>query len=141
MTSAKPKIFIASDHGGFALKTHFLKEFPTLIDLGCLSSEAVDYPDFAKKLCKEIKEADFGILICGSGVGMSIAANRFKNIRAALCMDEKTAELARAHNDANVICLGERLISKETALAIVKKFLATKFEGQRHEARVKKLSE
>lgn len=141
MVSIKPKIYIASDHAGFDLKAFLIKKFPTLIDLGTDSAESVDYPDFAKKLGQEIQEGDFGILICGSGVGISIAANRFKNIRAALCLNEKIAELARRHNDANVLCLGARLINEEKAIEIIEKFLATKFEGGRHIERVKKLSQ
>jgi ribose 5-phosphate isomerase B len=139
--------YIASDHAGFALKKFLIKKLTELgfkpIDLGCDSSEkSVDYPDYAKKLCKKIKKnsAEFGVLICGSGIGISIAANRFKHIRAALCYDVKTAKLSRAHNDANVICLGARLISKKNALASVKAFLNSDFEKGRHERRVAKLS-
>lgn len=141
------KIFIASDHAGFELKKYLISElskinFP-IIDLGTNSAEkSVDYPDFAKKLCQKIKsEADFGILICGSGIGISIAANRFKHIRAALCHNQKLAKLARAHNDANVICLGARIIKEKSAFAAIKTFLNTNFEDGRHAKRVKKLSE
>lgn len=142
-TPAK-KILIASDHAGFELKSLLKKELTNLgfsvVDLGCDSSEkSVDYPDFAQKLCKKLKK-EFGILICGSGIGISIAANRFKHIRAALCHNVKAAGLTRAHNDANVLCLGSRMISQKTALAITKKFLNTKFEGDRHARRVAKLS-
>jgi len=144
--SAK-KIYIASDHAGFLLKDFLVKELKKarfdVIDLGCDSEEkSVDYPDYAQKLCKKVaeKSSDFGILICGSGVGISIAANRFKHIRAALCHNIKSAKLARAHNDANVLCLGGRIIKNSTALSITRNFLATKFEGGRHEARVRKLS-
>ena len=138
-----PKIFIASDHAGFLLKEFLIGELTKLgyklVDLGCNSAEkSVDYPDYAQKLCK--KNPQFGILICGSGIGISIAANRFKNIRAALCVNAKSAKLARAHNDANVICLGARLTKNNTSLSAVKAFLATKFEGGRHEKRVRKLS-
>ena len=139
-----PKILIASDHAGFDLKSLLIKELQKsgfeIQDLGCDSAEkSVDYPDFAQKLSKKLKKG-FGILICGSGIGISIAANRFKHIRAALCHNVKCAKLTRAHNDANVLCLGARMISQKTALAIVKAFLNTKFEGERHERRVKKLS-
>jgi ribose 5-phosphate isomerase B len=142
-TSAK-KILIASDHAGFDLKTSLIKELEKLgfeaIDLGCNNSEkSVDYPDFAEKLCKKLKK-EFGILICGSGIGISIAANRFKHVRAALCHNIKAAKLTRSHNDANVLCLGSRMISQKTALAITKNFLSTKFEGGRHDKRVAKLS-
>jgi RpiB/LacA/LacB family sugar-phosphate isomerase len=138
------KILIASDHAGFELKSLLKKELTNLgfsvVDLGCNSAEkSVDYPDFAQKLCKKLKK-EFGILICGSGIGISIAANRFKHIRAALCHNVKSASLTRAHNDANVLCLGARMISQKTSLAITKKFLNTKFEGERHARRVAKLS-
>lgn len=138
------KILIASDHAGFLLK-EFLKEQLTksgfkVSDLGCNSAEkSVDYPDFAQKLCKKL-DGEFGILICGSGVGISIAANRFKHIRAALCQSVKLAKLSRAHNDANVLCLGSRIVKNKTALSITKAFLNSKFEGGRHEGRVAKLS-
>ncbi len=142
------KIYIASDHAGFSLKNFLIEELEkqgiTLIDLGCNSADKpVDYPDYAKKLCKKLspKSSDFGILTCGSGVGISIAANRFKHIRAALCCSVKSAKLSRAHNDANVLCLGARAIKNKTALSMIKAFLATEFEGQRHERRVRKLSE
>ena len=140
------KIFIASDHAGFLLKEFLVEEITKLglsiSDLGCKSeNESVDYPDYAEKLCKKInKSSDFGILICGSGIGISIAANRFKNIRAALCYNIKSVKLARAHNDANVLCIGARFIKSENAISLVKHFLNTEFEGGRHEKRVKKLS-
>ncbi len=141
------KILIASDHACFDLKSFLIGELKKMHfqveDLGCDSAEkSVDYPDYAQKLCKKItpKNQLKGILICGSGIGISIAANRFKKIRAALCNDAKSAKLSRAHNDANIICLGARLITKKTALAIVKAFFSTDFEGARHEARIAKLS-
>lgn len=140
------KIFIASDHAGFDLKQILIQELAKLkinaVDLGCDSAEkSVDYPDFAQKLSKKIKEnSDFGILVCGSGIGISIAANRFKHIRAALCHNANAAKLSRAHNDANVICLGARMITLKTALVAVKTFLNTEFEDGRHGKRVKKLS-
>jgi len=140
-------VLIASDHAGFNLKKFLVTELSkagfTLLDLGCDSAEkSVDYPDFAQILAKKIiaKKAKFGILICGSGVGISIAANRFKEVRAALCANTKIAKLSRLHNDANVICLGERLTKSSVALASVKIFLTTEFEGGRHENRVAKLS-
>lgn len=145
--TASPKIFIASDHAGFLLKSFLLEKLMklgfTTVDLGCDSADkSVDYPDFAQKLCKKIaaKSADVGILICGSGIGISIAANRFKHIRAALCHDKISAEMSRRHNDANVICLGARVVGEKKSLDIVKVFLATKFEAGRHERRVAKLS-
>lgn len=145
--NTEKKIFIAADHAGFLLKNFLVEEFAKLgfklVDLGCNSAEkSVDYPDFATKLSLKINKnsTDFGILICGSGIGISIAANRFKHIRAALCHDVKSAKSARAHNDANVLCLGARSIGNKSALAIVKAFFAAKFEGGRHEKRVAKLS-
>ena len=139
------KILIASDHAGFVLKQFLIAELAALgfkaVDLGCNSAEkSVDYPDYAQKLCKKITEKELGILICGSGVGISIAANRCKNIRAALCHNAAIAKLARAHNDANVLCLGARIISEKIALATVKAFLKTDFEEGRHDRRVAKLS-
>ena len=143
----KPRILIASDHAGFFLKQLLIEKLSatgfTFEDLGCNSAEkSVDYPDYAQKLAKKItdKKAQFGILICGSGVGISIAANRFPAVRAALCTNAKTAKLSRQHNNANVLCLGARLISETTALAAAKAFLTTEFEGERHERRVAKLS-
>ena len=145
--SPAPKIYIASDHAGFALKKFLITESKKnkfqLIDLGCDSAEkSVDYPDYAQKLCKKIKKnsADFGILICGSGIGISIAANRFKHIRAALCHSAKSAKLSRAHNDANILCLGARVVKNSSALSILKAFFTSKFEGERHARRVTKLS-
>lgn len=140
------QIAIASDHAGFELKANIIKILNKIgyktLDLGCDSAKiSVDYPDFASKLSSQInQDTPYGILICGSGIGISIAANRFKNIRAALCTNIKMAKLARAHNDANVLCLGARIISKRKARLIVKNFLSTQFEGARHEARIAKLS-
>ena len=139
------KIFIASDHGGFKLKK-FIKSFLdkdfAIKDLGPKQNKkSVDYPDFAHKLCKQVSKNknNIGILVCGSGVGMSIAANKNKGIRAALCYSVENAKLSRLHNDANVITLGERLIKKNIALKCVKAFLKTNFEGGRHVKRIKKI--
>ncbi len=147
MSNSKVKISIACDHAGFDLKsqiTTYLEENNYEVqDLGCDSSqESVDYPDFAQKVAQKIakKEADFGVLICGSGIGISIAANRFKEVRAALCVNEEMAKLSRLHNDANVICFGARLISKDLALKALQIFFTTKFEGGRHENRIRKMS-
>ena len=110
------------------------------LDLGTFSEERVDYPDYAKKLALSVKKkSSFGILICGSGIGVSIAANRFKEIRAAVCYNQLSASLARKHNNANVLCLGARLISLKNVQKIVYTFISTKFEGGRHINRVKKL--
>ncbi len=142
-SSVQKKILIASDHAGFLLKEFLVEELTkagfVIVDLGCDSADkSVDYPDYAQKLGKKTKD-EFGILVCGSGVGISIAANRFNNVRAALCHNVKVAKLSRMHNDANVLCLGARLVKEKAALAITKAFLATKFEGGRHEKRVAKL--
>lgn len=139
------KIAIASDHAGFnlkeAIKNHFADSVEWL-DLGTDSEESVDYPDFGKALGEAITngEAPRGVVICGSGIGISIAANRFPKVRAALCMTKEMAHLARQHNDANVLALGERLVDTERAIEIVDVFLNTEFEGGRHQRRVDKLS-
>lgn len=138
------KIYIACDHAGFELKQYLIEQLQNsfeIIDCGCDSAEnSVDYPDFANYLCQKMASAEKGILICGSGVGISIAANRFKHIRAALCHNEKSAKLSRNHNDANVIALGARILSKEENLKLVQIFLSENFESGRHEIRVEKLS-
>jgi len=137
-------IAIASDHGGFALKRNigkFLEEQGYEVrDLGAGSPDPVDYPDFAHGLAEGIADGTFnrGILICGTGIGMSMVANRHAGVRAALCTNEYMAAMARRHNDANVLCLGERVIGIELARAIVTVFLATGFEGGRHQKRVDK---
>ena len=139
------KIFIASDHGGFTLKQEIIKKFSNRLnfkDLGTKSSKKpVNYPDYAHKLCKNVakNKLNIGILICGSAMGMTMAANRHKKIRAALCYSVKNTKLSRLHNDANTITLGSRLISRKNALNFVRIFLSTKFEGGRHLRRVKKI--
>ena len=138
------KIFIASDHAGYNLKNSIISKFSKiakLIDLGPNTKIPVDYPDYAKKLSKKVasKKGSFGILVCGSGMGMSIVANKTKNIRAALCYSKKNTKLSRLHNNANIITLGSRLIDKNKALSLIKIFLSTKFEGGRHLRRVKKM--
>ncbi len=139
------KIFLASDHGGFELKEK-VKIF--LIDnnfeyedLGCFSLEPVDYPDYAKLLSKKIKDKNKskGILFCGTGIGISMAANRFPYIRAALCTSVEMASKSRKHNDANVLALGGRILEDNLALEIVKEFLYTEFEAGRHGLRVDKI--
>lgn len=139
------KLVIASDHAGFELKQFLIKELSDsyeIINLGTNSLDSVDYPDFGKKLADVISSGDveFGILICGSGIGISIAANRNPKVRAALCYNREITKLARQHNDANVISLGARFLEKEEALELCKIFLTTKFEGGRHSIRVNKLS-
>ena len=139
------KIFLSSDHGGFELKEK-VKSF--LIDnnfeyedLGCTSLEPVDYPDFAKLLSNKIKDTNNskGIIFCGTGIGISIAANRFRHIRAALCTSVEMASKSRKHNDANVLALGGRILEDKLALEIVKEFLQTDFEAGRHSVRVDKI--
>ena len=137
-------IFIASDHAGFALKKCLLEalhaEGIVFIDLGCHDEERCDYPDFAHTLCKEVLAANVpGILICGTGIGMSMAANRHPGIRAALCTHEFHARAAREHNDANVLCLGERVTALGLALELTRAFLNTPFGGGRHAPRVQKI--
>ncbi|MGQ0528186.1 MAG: ribose 5-phosphate isomerase B [Alphaproteobacteria bacterium] len=139
------KLAIASDHAGFELKEALKKHVQgraEILDLGTTSTQSVDYPDFAAALGKAIthKEADFGIVICGSGIGISIAVNRFSAVRAALCMSPEMARLARQHNDANVLALGARLINERTAFECADIFLETEFEGGRHCGRVDKLT-
>jgi ribose 5-phosphate isomerase B len=139
-------VAIAADHGGFDLKTALSSELRTLgyevLDLGTTSRESVDYPDYADALARALLDgrARLGVLICGTGIGMSIAANRHKGIRAAVCHDGLSARLARQHNDANVLALGGRLLGVETAKDCLRNFLSTPFEGGRHARRVAKLS-
>ena len=138
------KIFIASDHAGYNLKKFVvsnLSKRKKILDLGPDSKDSVDYPDYAKKLSKKVasNKGSFGILICGSGMGMAITANKTKNIRAALCYSVKNTKLSRLHNNANIITLGERLINKNKAFNLIRVFLNTKFEGGRHLRRVKKI--
>ena len=139
------KIFISSDHAGFKLK-EFIKIYLNkknykFKDLGPINDKRVDYPDFAHKVAKKVKvnKNHIGILVCGSGMGMNIAANRHKNIRAAQCFNLKSTKLSRLHNDANIITLGSRLLTKKNALSCVGVFLNTKFEGGRHSTRIKKI--
>ena len=135
------KLFIASDHAGFHLKDAvkaFDLEDLEFVDLGCKSQDSVDYPSYAQDLAKEVLGSQTkGILICGSGIGMSIAANRFPGIRAALCFNEEFAKLSRQHNDSNVLVLPARFITQEQAKLIIEVWLNTDFEAGRHEKRVK----
>ncbi len=142
--AARPKLAIACDHAGFeykeAIKKH-LEGRADILDLGTNAQDSVDYPDFGQGMGRAITEgkAEKGIIICGSGIGISIAANRFPAVRAALCMNSTMARLARQHNDANVLALGARLMGLEIVYDCIDAFLNTKFEGGRHEGRVKKL--
>ena len=139
------KIFISSDHAGYklkeAIKLHLTKKKLSFQDMGPYNDNRVDYPDFAHKVARRVKlkKNNFGILVCVSGMGMNIAANRHKNIRAAQCFNLKSTKLSRLHNDANIITLGSRLLSKKNALSCVGVFLNTKFEGGRHSKRIKKI--
>ena len=138
------KISIASDHAGFELKEYIKQNLTNVefVDLGTHSSESVDYPDFGHKLAENIanKHTKLGILICGSGVGISIAANRNPSVRAALCHNKEIAKLSRQHNDANVLALGARFLENAEATRICQTFLETAFEGGRHTDRVAKLA-
>jgi len=139
------KIFISSDHAGFKLKeeikSHLSKKKIFFKDMGPFNDDRVDYPDYAHKVARKVKtnKNNVGILVCGSGMGMNIAANRHKNIRAAQCFNLKSTKLSRLHNDANIITLGSRLLNKKLALNCVNTFLNTKFEGGRHIKRIKKI--
>ena len=139
------KIFLSSDHAGYKLKEiikiYLDKIMIKYTDLGPFSNDRVDYPDYAHKVAKKVKtdKKHIGILVCGSGMGMNIAANRHKNIRAAQCFNLKSTKLSRLHNDANIITLGSRLLSKKNALKFVDVFLNTKFEGGRHTKRIRKI--
>ncbi len=139
-------IAIASDHAGLEIKSVLIKDLTeqgfSVLDLGADNAESVDYPDFGYALAAAVKEgrAERGVLICGSGIGISIAANRYPEIRAALTHDIQDARLARQHNDANVICFGGRTMGADTARDCLRVFLETEFEGGRHARRVEKLS-
>jgi len=139
------KICIASDHAGFELKEK-IKDFlinndVSVIDLGPFNSNSVDYPDYAKKVSKRVllKKSDAGILVCGSGTGMAMTANKFKGIRAAQCYSKKSTILSRQHNNANIICLGSRILKNKEAFSFINYFLNTSFEAGRHKKRVNKI--
>ena len=143
---AKPEeVILASDHAGFRLKEEIkkflIKKRKKVLDLGTKNTSSVDYPDYAHLLSKKMKKSrnQFGILICGSGIGMCMAANKHKNIRAALCYNIKSAKLSRQHNNANVMAIGSKLIKKKVALKCVSTFLKTNFDGGRHLRRIKKI--
>ncbi len=138
-------VCIASDHAGFNLKedikNYLIDKNISIFDIGPYSNQSVDYPDYAKKLGNRIKlkKSDVGILVCGSGTGMAISANKIKTIRAAVCYNLKSTRLSRQHNNANIIAIGSRLIKKKLSLKLVDVFLKTKFEGGRHLRRIKKI--
>ena len=141
------KILLACDHGGFALKekiSSFLKKQNlTFEDLGVFSADSVDYPDLASQVATEVslKKADRGILVCGTGIGMSIAANKFKGVRSASVFDTETAKLSREHNDLNILCLGGRILDEKLACEITQLFLSTPFSGDRHTRRIEKIKQ
>lgn len=141
------KIALGSDHGGFELKETIKKFLLTegyeIKDFGSNSTESCDYPDYALPVAEAVakKEFDFGILVCGTGIGISIAANKVPGIRAALCSDTFSAHATREHNDANILTLGQRVVGEGLALDIVKTFLKTEFQGERHQKRIDKITE
>ena len=146
--SPKQPIVIASDHAGVALKTRIVRLLREelgyeVADLGAFSEDSVDYPDYGAKVGEAVStgQAERGVLICGTGIGMSIIANKFHGVRAALCHNELTARLSREHNDANVLVLGERVLGSDVALHIVRQWFETPFEGGRHQRRVDKIAE
>ena len=145
MKSIFKKICISSDHAGYDIK-EYIKNFVvnlnlSIIDLGPFNNKSVDYPDFAKKVAKRIsnRKSDIGILVCGSGTGMAISANKLRGIRAAVGYNLRSTQLSRQHNNANILCLGSRLTKKKDIRKLVTIFLKTKFEGGRHKRRVNKI--
>jgi len=141
------KVAIGSDHAGFEYKEMIKKYLEEkgfeVLDMGTYSNERTDYPIYAEKVAKAVSngEADRGILICGTGIGMSITANKIKGIRAALCPNDFMAKMARKHNNANILCLGQRVVGTDHALSIVDTFFSTDFEGGRHQNRLVLISE
>ena len=141
------KIALGSDHAGLPLKNDIIKHLEgkgiEIKDFGTYTEESCDYPDYAQKVAEKVaaKEFDFGILVCGTGIGISIAANKVKGVRAALCSDTFSAHACREHNNANILALGQRVVGLGLALDIVDNFLNAKFEGGRHEKRVNKMME
>lgn len=140
------RISIGSDHGGFNLKEQVVKYLETkydVVDYGCQNLDSCDYPVYAKKVASDVsnKQSDFGILICTTGIGMSITANKFKNVRAALVTNIESAHLTRMHNNSNVICLGAKFTTYDEAISYIEAFLNEKFEGGRHERRVNQIEE
>ena len=140
------KILIGNDHAGYSLKLSIIKNLEDkyeFFDKGSYSDESVDYPDYASIIAKEIqsKKGDLGIIICGTGNGVCMTANKFKGIRAVICWNEEIAKLAKQHNNANIICIPSRFIKVEEAIKIIESFILEKFEGGRHERRIKKINE
>jgi ribose 5-phosphate isomerase B len=146
-TPQKPRIALGADHAGFpvkeSIKRYLLEAGYPVEDVGTWSDESVDYPDYAKRVSQRVVGGDdrFGILVCGTGIGMSMAANKVEGVRAALAHDGATARMAREHNDANVLAIGGRVVNDAGAIEIVKDFLSTEFAGGRHQRRIDKISE
>ncbi len=140
-------VFIGSDHGGFELKEHIIsllkEENVEFLDCGTYTKDGIDYPDVAKDVCEHVQanQGSKGVLLCGTGVGMSICANKYKGIRAAVCCDTYSTKMCRMHNDANVLCMGQRVVGNGLALDILQMFLTTEFEGGRHKRRVDKIGQ
>lgn len=141
------KIALGCDHGGWELKSAVEATLKSLnmevLDMGTMNEDSVDYPDFATKVAEAVssRKADMGVAICGTGIGMSIVANKYPGVRAALCHDSFTARMSRLHNDANILVLGGRVTGREVALELLKQWLATPFEGGRHKRRLDKIAE
>ena len=140
------KIAIASDHAGYQLKEEIKKVLESFAvayeDLGPQNTESVDYPDYAKQVARAVQKGNRGILCCGTGIGMSIAANKFKGVRAALCHDSLTAQMSREHNDSNILIMGGRVVQNpDEVVSIVKTWLDTQFQGGRHQRRLEKIKE
>lgn len=141
------KIVLAADHGGYELKEAIQQDLVLagyqVVDVGCFSNDSVDYPDFVEKAVERIVagECQMGVLVCGTGIGVSMAANRHRNIRAANCSNIYTAKMSREHNDANVLCLGARVLEPSAAIAMVRVWLTTEFTGGRHTTRIAKFSD
>ena len=139
------QIVIGSDHGGVNLKNKIVEQLKEkgydVVDKGCFSDESVDYPDYAIQVAEAVGTGEIpkGILVCGSGIGVSIVANKVKGVRAALCTDVRLAKLSRQHNNSNILCLGERILKEKNALMMVDTWLSTEFEGDRHNRRVEKI--
>jgi ribose 5-phosphate isomerase B len=145
-SAEKPRIAMGADHAGYhakeVIKKYLLEQGYPVEDLGTWSDESVDYPDYAKKVAEKVAagEDDLGVLVCGTGIGMAIAANKVEGIRAAVAHDGMTARMAREHNDANVLTLGGRVVSDAQAVEIAKEFLSVKFAGGRHQRRIDKIT-
>src|SRR5574341_2242602 len=142
------KLAIGADHGGWELKQELVQYLKTVknievLDFGTATKDSVDYPDFGRKVSEAVSDgtAERGILICGPGIGMSIVANRYPKVRAALCHDHFTAQMSRQHNDANILVMGERVMGKGVACDVLRTWLATEFEGGRHQVRLDKIGE